>query len=318
MTSAGVPLPESGILPVCKAPGPTSQQVVAAVRRLARGLRAGHAGTLDPAAAGVLPVCVGAATRLADYLHLPPKEYRFELILGVETDTQDATGRIVAEADASALDAAALAAVLPRFVGTVRQRPPLYSARHHEGRRLHELARGGGAPGPEVLPERPVRIESLALLRWTPGRRARALCAVVCGAGTYVRSLCADVGRALGPGACMGALVRHRAGGFAAEECRTLEEIAAAAQHGGLADLVLSPARALAFLPAVVVDPAEALAVGHGRPPRPRSAAGGEPPSWQGPVRVCGEDGRLLAVARRTLAEGAAVFTLECVLPAPR
>jgi tRNA pseudouridine55 synthase len=287
--------------------------VVAALRRLCpRGARVGHAGTLDPAAAGVLPVCLGPATRLADYLHLPPKEYRFELVLGLETDTQDTSGATVAERDASGVTAGAVAAALRPFLGTVRQRPPAYSARHVGGRRLHELARAGHAPEPEALPEREVQIFELRLLRFRPGPRARALCALVCGSGTYVRSLCAEVGAALGPGGCAGALVRVRAGGLRAAECPTLEEIASAVPHGGWRALLRSPARALWFLPAVELEAGAARGVRDGRPPAPRPADPGERP---GPVRLLGPGGELLAVARREVSGGRAAFALERVLP---
>ena len=302
--------PPCGVLPVCKPPGPSSHQIVGAVRRMAgRGVRVGHAGTLDPAAAGVLPVCVGPATRLADYLHLPLKEYRFELVLGAETDTQDAQGQVVAEADARGLHEGEVAAALAGLVGTVRQVPPLHSARHQDGRRLYEYAREGRPVEPRAAW---VRIEALQLLQWMPGPRARALCAVVCGSGTYVRSLCADLGRALGTGGHLGALVRCSAGGLRAEQCWTLEEIGGVAQDGGLAGLLLSPADALAFLPALVVDAAEAAGVAHGRPPGRRRAAG----CGATPVRVLDERGALLAVARRSVEGETATFALERVLAA--
>lgn len=286
---------------------------MAAVRRLCpRGLRVGHAGTLDPAAAGVLPVCLGPATRLADYLHLPPKAYRFELVLGLETDTLDLAGAPVAERDAGGLTAEAVAEALRPFRGTIRQRPPLYSARHAGGRRLHERARAGESVPEEDIPAREVRIDDLRLLRFRPGRRASALCELVCGSGTYVRSLCRDVGAALGTGGCTGVLVRLRSGGLTAAECRTLEEIAAAAPHGAWPHLLRAPAQALGFLPAVALEAGEAGAVRRGRPPepRPRGARDGD-----GPVRLLGPDGALLAVARRETAGERMGFRLECVLP---
>ena len=300
-----------GLLPVCKPPGPTSAQVVAAVRRLfGRDVRVGHAGTLDPAAAGVLPICVGAATRLAEYLHLPAKEYRFELVLGLETDTQDATGRILAEHDACGLDGAQVAAALAALVGTITQRPPLHSARHHQGRRLYEYAREGQAVEPASAT---VRIDALRLLSFAPGHPARALCALVCGSGTYVRAVCADVGAALGTGGHMGVLVRHRAGGLCGSECRTLEELEAEAQHGGLHGLLRTPAEALGFLPALALPWPEAEAVLHGRPPGRRRATPGEP---DGALRLLHADGRLIAVATRRVQDGVTGFVLERVMPA--
>lgn len=293
-----------GLLPLLKPPGPSSQQVVAAVRRWAgRGVRVGHAGTLDPAAAGVLPVCLGAATRLAEYLQIPAKGYRFELVLGQETDTQDGTGRLLAVRDASVVTRAALEAVLATYRGERSQRVPAYSARHHDGRRLYEYARlGVEAPAPLAT----VRIDRLQLLHWSPGPVARALCDLRCGGGTYVRALCAEIGAALGVGAHMGHLVRTAAGGLAAAECRTLEELEAGAAPG-----ILSPAEALAFLPAVTADPAEARAVATGRPPGRRRAGPELPP---GLVRVLDADGVLLAVARCAAGDGVLDFRLEKVL----
>jgi len=298
-----------GVLPLLKPPGPSSHQVVSAVRRLVgSGVRIGHAGTLDPGAAGVLPLCVGGATRLAEYLHIPLKAYRFELVLGQETDTQDATGRVVGGADAGGLRRSRIEEALRTFAGPVRQRVPLYSARRHDGIRLYEYARRGvDAPRPDAL----VHIESLALLDWHPGNPARALCDVRCSSGTYVRSLCADIGSALGVGAHMGHLVRHAAGGLDAGACITLEELEAAAQDALWTAHCIAPADALGFLPALTVDPAEARALGNGRPPGRRRAGPGEE---SGLIRVLDSGGRLLAVAQRTVGGTDAEFQIEKVV----
>lgn len=302
-----------GILPVLKPPGPSSHQVVEMIRHvLGRGTRVGHAGTLDPEAGGVLPICVGAATRLADYLQAPPKVYRFELVLGVVTDTQDATGCTVAIGDTSTVSAERLRAALAAFTGQVPQQAPLYSARHHQGRRLYAIAREGGqAPRPEFQ----VVIWDFQLLRWTPPAATPpvALCEVCCGSGTYVRALCEDVGRSLGCGGHMGALLRCAAGGIVASECWSLEEIVAAARDGDVERLLLPGAQALDFLPAVTLDEGDAAAIRHGRAPGRRRSDG---PDGVQTVRLLDERGGLLAVAVRRIDGDLADFKLEKVLVA--
>lgn len=206
----------------------TSHDVVARVRRTLGTRQVGHAGTLDPDAVGVLVVAVGQATRLLPHLPTEPKEYVARLALGVATDTEDASGKIVAEADAGRVDEEALRAVLPRFVGEIDQIPPMVSAVHHEGRRLYELAREG------VTVERAARrvvVHALALEDFTPGARAEATLRVVCGGGTYVRTLCADIGSALGVPAHMKALVREAVGRFRRRDALPLDRLDEAAAH---------------------------------------------------------------------------------------
>ncbi len=304
---------DAGVLGVLKPPGPTSQQVVAELRRwLGGGVRVGHGGTLDPAAAGVLPVGFGAATRLLRFLHLAPKVYRFELVLGLETDSWDQTGRVVAERPAAHLGASDLEGILAAFTGPVRQQVPQYSARHVDGRRLYEYARRGELA---AAPETEVTIHALELAAWAPGAHPRALCTVRCSAGTYVRSLAEAMGRRLGVGGHLGALVRLEAGGLSAQACCTLEEFRGAVTHGAWGEWVLPPAIALGFLPAVQLDPAEADRVASGIPPGRRPAGVGEGP---GPVRLLRPGGALAAVAQREVAGNAASFRLECVLSGER
>ena len=300
------------MLGLLKPPGPTSQQVVGWLRaRLPRGWRVGHAGTLDPGAAGVLAVCLGPACRLADYLHLPPKTYRCELVLGVETDTQDSAGRPGPPTDTTRLQASEVSAVLASLCGESRLPVPAFSARHYRGERLYAYARRGE---PVPLPLAAVTVHRFELLDWQPGPMARARCAIVCSAGTYVRSLCAEAGRRLGVGGHMGALIRTGAAGLDVSSCWTLEEIAVALQHGTLARHLLTPATALSFLPLRMVDPSEADGIRYGRAPgRQRAAA----TDRDGPVRLVDDDGRLLAVARRTCTQGVCAWTLERVLVQP-
>lgn len=214
-----------GVLPLDKPAGMTSHDVVARVRRLLRTRRVGHAGTLDPEAVGVLVVAVGQATRLLPYLPTEPKVYVARIVFGAATDTEDAGGTVTAEADASSLTEAAVQAVLPRFLGTIEQVPPMVSALHHEGKRLYALARAGITV--ERAPRR-VTVHALSLRDFTPGPRAAATLLVTCGGGTYIRTLCKDTGAALGLPAHLGALVRTAVGPFRREEAVPLESVSAA------------------------------------------------------------------------------------------
>jgi len=249
----------NGILNIDKPPGMTSHDVVARVRRLAHLKRVGHAGTLDPDATGVLLVCLGAATRLSDFLADEGKEYRATLALGVTTTTEDASGEVLMRADASHLIETDLAAVLPRFVGDVSQIPPMVSAVHHEGRRLYQLAREG------VTVERAartIRIDAIGLLDFMPGEVATATLDVACGKGTYIRTLCADLGAALGVGGHMATLRRTRVGGFGIQTATPLTDLT----EENLPGRLVSPADALDRLPAHRAETeADGDAIRHGR-----------------------------------------------------
>ena len=228
----------SGVLNIDKPAGMTSHDVVGRVRRVAHLKRVGHAGTLDPDATGVLLVCLGQATRLSDYLADEGKAYRAVLALGVTTTTEDASGEVLTQADAGHLTEADLAALLPRFVGDIAQVPPMVSAVHHEGRRLYELARAG------ITVERTARtihIDVIDLRDFTPGATACATLDIVCGKGTYIRTLCADLGTALGVGGHMQSLRRTRVGAFTAEAATPLAELT----EENLPGLLVSPAAAL-------------------------------------------------------------------------
>ncbi len=197
-----------GLLLAEKGAAVTSFQVVAHLRRVLGVAKVGHGGTLDPMATGILPVLLGAATKVTAYLTAQDKEYVATIRLGVTTDTLDATGRVLEERPVPPLGRAHLVAVLGRFEGEIDQVPPMFSALHAGGRRLHELARAGIEV--ERAPRR-VRIDEIELGEWaSPRLRVR----VACGKGTYIRSLAADVGAALGCGAHLEALQRTRVGPF--------------------------------------------------------------------------------------------------------
>lgn len=251
-----------GVLVIDKPAGMTSHDVVDRVRCLAGTRRVGHAGTLDPLATGVLVVCLGQATRIAEHLAADRKAYAAGVVFGVETDSQDSAGAVVAERDASSLTRQALERAVEAFRGVIRQVPPMVSAVHHEGRRLYQLARRG------IQVERAARevtIHALDVIAFEEGPRARATLRVECSSGTYIRTLAADLGAAVGTGAMMDSLRRTRSGGFTLEDARSLEELEELSRAGALAGAVLPIHEALAHWPVLAVDGEEERAVSHGR-----------------------------------------------------
>ncbi len=252
-----------GFLVLNKPLGKTSSDCVVFVRkRLPRGTAIGHGGTLDPMASGVLPVCVGAATRLFDYIIDKQKTYVAELQLGVVTDTQDATGAVVETRSVNVTEADVRAA-LPRFIGEIWQTPPMYSAIKRGGKRLYELARRGESV--EVAP-RACRVDDVRLTASLGDGRYRL--EVDCGKGVYIRTLCHDIGAFLGCGGHMATLARTRAGVFTLENALTLEEVDALGAEGLEARLLPMDA-AISHLPAVRVEARHRAAVRNGMPLRP-------------------------------------------------
>ncbi len=234
-----------GVVTLLKPPGMTSSNAVYDVRRIFGQKRAGHLGTLDPGAAGVLPVCLGRATRLFDYLVDKEKEYVFELAFGVATDTQDVFGHVCAR-DARQVTRAELAAVLPEFLGVQRQTAPIYSALKVGGKKMYDLARAGVAVEPKI---REIAVHALELLRQTAENRF--LLRVRCTRGTYVRTLCADLGARLQTCAHMAFLLRTATGPFSIAQAHTVSEMEAFREAGELESAVTSCERALDFLPAL-------------------------------------------------------------------
>ncbi len=211
-----------GFLNILKPPGMSSHDVISVARRVLSIKKIGHAGTLDPGAAGVLPVAVGRAARLVEYLSDADKSYRAELTLGIATDSGDDTGNIIASQEDFTLPSPQeLDAVLQQFTGEILQVPPAYSAIKIHGQRACDLARQNIAV---EIPERRVQIYRLELLAQ---RGNTLLLDVDCSKGTYIRTLCADLGRALGIPATMSFLVRTRVGDFSLASSCTLEELAA-------------------------------------------------------------------------------------------
>lgn len=299
---------QDGLLNVLKPPGMTSHDVVARVRRMLGIRRIGHTGTLDPGAAGVLVLCVGRATRLVELLQAEDKAYRAEMCLGVSTDSQDAFGETLNSVPDCAVSRAKLMETIERFVGDLDQIPPMTSAVRHEGRRLYELARSGV----EVTREpRRVRIEELNVVRIDPDDDVlrfgtRVTFDVVCSKGTYIRTLCADIGDALGCGAFMSFLLRTRVGELALEAACTLDELERAVLDGRP---VLLPAdAALGRLPRIQVSADAARRLSHGQ-----AIPGVLPPGLdesvvvEVPVRLYGPDGTFLALAEPA-ADGRGIF----------
>ncbi|MBM3474807.1 MAG: tRNA pseudouridine(55) synthase TruB [Armatimonadetes bacterium] len=296
---------KSGILNVLKPPGMTSHDVVDLMRRLLpKRTKVGHAGTLDPAAAGVLVVCVGEATRLTAYLMEGDKSYRAEACLGIATGTLDAEGKVVAEHDASEVTEPDVRDALARLVGPQLMQPPMYSAARVGGKRLYDLAREGR----EVEREpRPVTVYEADLVRFEPGRRARVLADIRCSKGTYVRVLCAQMGERLGVGAHMSFLVRTAVGAHALSDSVSLEELRDAPTRGALENLSVPLEVALAHLPELRLD-------GRGVAAFSRGAAAECAPDLRGPVRVHDADGRLVGIGEVVAEGGASVLQPRKVL----
>lgn len=260
-----------GIVLVDKPRGITSHDAVDAVRRALGTRKVGHAGTLDPMATGLLVMGVGRATRLLRFLSELEKEYEGTARLGVETDTLDAEGRVLRESSVEVEEEAVRRAMVP-LTGQIDQRPPAYSAVRVGGERLYRAARRGE----EVeAPLRRVRVETFELLRFDP---PDVDIRVVCSAGTYVRSLVADLGEALGCGAHLIRLVRTRIGPYRLAEAVPPERVEAP----------LPIARAVIHLPRVDLDAEEARAAGHGRPLGPSG--------HEGLHAVFGPEGELIGV----------------------
>ncbi len=253
--------PLEGVLNLLKPVGMTSHDVVDVVRRLAGTRRVGHTGTLDPGAAGVLIVCIGRATRIAEFLADADKEYWVEATFGRSTDSGDAYGATVRETAVGSLSRESLEAVLPQFRGEIEQVPPMASAVHLHGERLYDLARRGVSV--EVPPRR-VTISALEVLEVLPAP-PRARLRVSCSKGTYIRRLCHDLGEALGWGSYASFMVRTRVGRYELAGALTLEEMKVRAQDRQLGAVLESVDAALAELPAVELTGAQHQAVMHGQ-----------------------------------------------------
>lgn len=284
-----------GILVVAKPPGPTSHDVVALVRRLSATKRVGHGGTLDPFAAGVLPVFLGRATRVVEFHMGDRKAYRATVCFGASSTTDDLEGELT-PSEGPAVTRAAVEAALPELTGTIRQRPPDYSAIKLDGRRAYAIARAGETV---ELAEREVTIHRLDIVSWddTDPARPIAIVDVECSAGTYIRALARDLGARLGSAAYLGALTRTSSGPFRLEDAVALDDVRAATAEGpeGLRPHVLPVDAGLDSFPVVRLTAAEVQAVARGQFVRPQAGIPGPAERY----RLLGPDDVLVAIAAR-------------------
>jgi len=249
-----------GILNIDKPWGKTSFSVVALVKRLSGERRVGHAGTLDPMATGVLPVCFGQGTRIIEFLAEATKTYRTQIELGVTTDTYDASGKIISKRDPSGVSREQLESALDAFRGITQQTPPMYSAVKHQGQRLYELARAGIRVARK---SRPTKIFKLEIVDWQP---PVVTVEVECGKGTYIRSVAHDLGQSLGCGAHLKSLIRLSYGPFDIKTAVSVPQLEDAFRYGYWRyfvhpiDTVLLPWRA------IVVNDATERAIKSGAP----------------------------------------------------
>ena len=282
-----------GILVVDKPIGPTSHDIVGLVRRLAATKRVGHGGTLDPFASGVLPVFLGRATRVVEFHLADRKAYRATICFGASSTTDDLEGELTVP-DGPAPTRETIEAGLPGFTGTIRQRPPAYSAIKVGGRRAYAMARAGESV---ELKEREVTIESLSLVSWDDSEPERpiAVVDVACSAGTYVRALARDLGTAVGNAAYLGALRRTAAGSFGEDTAVSLDAIRSATADGpqGLVPLLRPVDAGLERFASVELDEPEVDAVAKGQYIRPAAGIPGQGDHY----RLVDRTGRLVAIA---------------------
>ena len=284
----------NGILVIDKSAGWTSQDVAAKLRGVFHERRVGHGGTLDPMATGVLPVFIGRATRAAEFLESAEKEYVAGLRLGVVTDTQDTSGTVL-ETNSVCVTRAQLEAALRQFLGPIEQIPPMYSAIKINGQKLYELARRG-----QEVARRPrsITIHALELLE---GEGADWTIRVRCSKGTYVRTLCHDLGRALGCGGCMSSLRRTRAGSFTLAQAVTMQQVLDFAAGQDPQQLLMPVDAVFAAHPPLIVTLGQAAKLKNGAQVK----------DWQfqpGTYRVYAEDGEFLLLGR---VEGGILTTIK-------
>ncbi len=292
-----------GFLNVVKPPALTSHDVVQKVREMA-GTRVGHTGTLDPAAAGVLVLAVGAATRLSQYVLDLHKSYRAEFTLGITTDTHDAEGTVTHSGPVRGLAVPSVRDALVGLTGEVEMIPPAYSAAHVGGRRAYELAREGKAI---ALQPRKVSIYQMRIVEFHDGDFPQVVVDIDCSKGTYVRSLAAMLGEELGCGAYLSALVRTAVGHHRIEAAVTLPEL----DSDGIEAHIISPADALAHLPAVTLDDRAIAVARHGN--RVSDCVEREPGAM---VRLLAPSGALIALAECVRDDRGSYLQPRTVLPA--
>ncbi len=285
--TSGDELTKCGILNIYKQKNLTSHDVVAAVRRASGVRRVGHAGTLDPLATGVLVVCLGSATRVIEEIQNAPKTYRAVVGLGRSTDTYDAEGRVTAERDPSAVTRAQIAAALEQFQGDILQKPPMYSAVRHQGKRLYELARSGQEV--ERSP-RPVTVHRIDLLSWAPPELALEL---EVSKGTYIRAIAHELGDALDIGGYLADLERTAVGRFVIGDAQPLDRVTSSFCDGWWMKLLQPLDNALLAYDAILLDAEGERAVRSGQ-----QVSGPAPADNRERLRAYSIDGTFVALLR--------------------
>lgn len=254
----------NGILVVNKPAGKTSHQVVSAARKWTGIRKIGHAGTLDPDVTGVLPLFIGWTTRLVEFLMDQPKSYRAKMRIGFSTTTQDVSGDIVEQVDRAHVKGADLEKVITSFIGTITQIPPIYSALKIQGQRAYDLARAGETP---TMQPRQVQIYSLQVLSMDLNAvHPTVEFDVTCSKGTYIRTLCQDIGAHLGYPAHMAHLIRTRTGPFELSDAHAWDVLEQAAQASTIQELLADPIKAVEHLPRLEVNQEQAVKVSYGQP----------------------------------------------------
>ena len=291
-----------GILNVYKPKGMTSHDVVSFVRRTLHMKRIGHTGTLDPDAEGVLPVLVGKATKLSDLLMAEEKRYFAGVKLGVITDTEDTSGEILETRNVSVSEDD-VKEVVASFVGKSEQIPPMYSAIKVDGQKLYQLARKG------IVTERKARNIEIYSLEMSDFEGDTFCLRVHCSKGTYIRSLCRDIGEKLGTGAAMASLKREQSGIFTLENAHTFDEITEAAENGTVETLLISPDEVLSDIPRIDADEANVIKVKNGIRLRPEQL-GINNIAENGLVRIYSEN-ELLCVLKAVDCNGQLLMAME-------
>lgn len=287
-----------GIINVYKEKGMTSFDVVAALRRICGQKKIGHTGTLDPEAEGVLPVCLGKATRVCTLLTDRDKEYITTFRLGIETDTQDMTGTILEEKDTTAVTQDQVQQVIAGFVGKQQQIPPMYSARKVNGKRLYEFAREGITVERKANPVEIYEIEILSI------EVPQVTMRVKCSKGTYIRTLCHDIGQMLGCGGAMSELLRTQAAGFLLVDARKLDEIRCLQETGRLDDVICPVEQVFSDLPVNRVSPEFDRSLCNGSKLIPQAFPQDHMPPKDEDFRVCTSDGVFVGIYRYSEEEG--------------
>jgi len=281
----------NNILNLYKPVGPSSFFMVQSVKRTLKVKKAGHIGTLDPKAEGVLPICLDQSTRLIQFLVSLPKVYLATMSLGSTTDTQDATGQVLSTGDASQVTEQQVREALDGFQGEQQQTPPMYSAKKQNGVPLYKLARNG-----ITTDRKPVTLQIYSI-DFLKKEDNQVIFRVKCSAGTYIRTLCHDVGETLGCGAHMSELVREQVGQFDMQSSLTIEELSQAQDDGTLSQKLLETETVLDFLPEIIVTPDYVATIAHGKP-LTKSVVLETPERFQPGMnfRVAGVNGRIAAI----------------------